>query len=108
MLGRIPLRNSMLKLVTPADVMTLVNATLGVFAILFLFTNHVRVSFSLILLAVLADGVDGMIARRIGIGKLGQYLESMADMISLAVAPVLFVYGVYLQQISSSVLVQIV
>lgn len=47
------------------------------------------------LLALLADGLDGVVARRRGGGPIGDYLEAMADFVSLTVAPVVFVYGVY-------------
>ena len=86
----------MVRLITAADAISLINAELGFLAIVILisgvFTKEIgmRLSFSLILLAVLADGLDGIIARKTRHGKLGEYLEAMADMTSLAIAPGIF------------------
>ncbi|MFH1101456.1 MAG: CDP-alcohol phosphatidyltransferase family protein, partial [Methanobacteriota archaeon] len=88
------MRNSLSKVIVPADIITLVNAGLGFLAILFLVlpvtvTEDIRVqiSFCLILLAMIADGLDGMVARKTRHGELGEYLEAMADMTSLGIAP---------------------
>jgi CDP-diacylglycerol--serine O-phosphatidyltransferase len=47
---------------------------------------------SFIFLALIADGLDGIIARRFGGGKMGESLEAMADMVSLSLAPLCFVF----------------
>jgi CDP-diacylglycerol--serine O-phosphatidyltransferase len=65
-----------------------------------------RLAFSLILIAVLADGLDGVIARKIGYGKLGEVLEAMADMISLSVAVGVFVFYAYYSAIHQSLIYQ--
>jgi CDP-diacylglycerol--serine O-phosphatidyltransferase len=85
----------MIKLLSVADVVSLTNAILGFLAILMIFLNEIRLSFSFILLALLADGLDGIIARKTRKGELGEYLEAMADMISLGIAPAFFVYHTY-------------
>jgi archaetidylserine synthase len=92
----------MLKLVSLADGITLINACLGLLAIVFSISHEIWWSFSSMLLAIIADGLDGMIARKRGIGKLGDYLEAMADMISLCVAPAVFIFIVYTDDIFSS------
>jgi len=89
------LPSSMISHVRIADVFSLLNASLGIGAILLLFNDMYTSAFSLILLAILADGLDGIIARKTGKGPLGSYLEAMADMISLCVAPLLFIYLFY-------------
>ena len=59
------------------------------------FLNEMRFSFSLILLALLADGLDGVIARKTRSSELGEYLDAMADMSSFGIAPAIFVYATY-------------
>jgi len=85
----------MIKLLSVADVVSLTNAILGFLAILMIFSHEMRLAFSFILLALLADGLDGIIARKTRKGELGEYLEAMADMISLGIAPAFFVYNTY-------------
>ncbi len=46
----------------------------------------------LLLIAAIADGADGYIARRFKGGELGEQLDSLADAISFGVAPALLVY----------------
>ena len=57
-------------------------------------------SFRFILLALLIDGIDGMVARKTGQSDIGETLDSMADMISLILAPAFFVYGTYRSLVS--------
>ncbi len=53
------------------------------------------VSLGLILLAMLADGVDGPLARRLGAtSTLGEQLDSLADVIAFSVAPA-FLFSTY-------------
>ena len=96
------MQKSMIKLISIADVISLTNAISGVIAILFLFSSlgtceefRLRASFSFILLALLADGLDGIVARKVGKSDIGEYLESMADMTSMVIAPAAFIYYVY-------------
>lgn len=46
----------------------------------------------LLIVAAIADGVDGYIARRFKGGKLGEQLDSLADAVSFGVAPALLIY----------------
>lgn len=92
----------MIRLLSFADLISIANAILGIFSIFFLFSNIIesqelrfRVSFSLILIAVLADGLDGIVARKIGKSEIGEYLEAMADTTSLVIAPAFFIYFIY-------------
>lgn len=101
------MQKCMIKLLSIADVISLINACFGFLAVLILFSDifpsdeiRIRLSFSFILLALLADGLDGIIARRTRTGELGEYLEAMADMISLGIAPSVFVYTMYHDVIS--------
>jgi CDP-diacylglycerol--serine O-phosphatidyltransferase len=98
----------MLRLLSVADIISIQNAVFGIFAIIVLFLEtlgdlelRIHISFSLILLALLADGLDGIVARRLGKSQIGDYLESMADMTSMVVAPAVFIfinYSVTLQE----------
>ena len=85
----------MLRFLTAADLLSILNACFGLLAVLAAFSGQFTLAFVLILLALLADGLDGIIARRFGSGQVGDYLEAMADMTSLTIAPLVFLYGVY-------------
>lgn len=85
----------MVKLLSIADVVTLTNVIFGFMAIIMIFLKEIRFSFSFILLALLADGLDGIVARKTRKGELGEYFEAMADMTSLGIAPAIFVYAAY-------------
>jgi CDP-diacylglycerol--serine O-phosphatidyltransferase len=89
----------MIKLLSVADMVTLFNATLGFLALLLVFSHQFPLAASLILFGLLADGLDGMIARRFGTGKIGEYLEPLADMISLSIAPLALIYVLYNERI---------
>jgi archaetidylserine synthase len=75
-----------------ADVMTLLNAVLGVVAMTAAVLGEVMLVAQLILLAAVADGLDGIIARKYGGTEVGPYLDSMADIVSFGTAPALFVF----------------
>lgn len=101
----------MIKFLTFADVFSLLNGCLGFLAIIILFSfitsfDVIRASFSFILLALLADGLDGIIARKKRASELGEYLEAMADMISMGIAPSVFVFKVYYDSGSSGLFLQ--
>lgn len=94
-LVKIPLQKSMLKLLSIADVITLLNVILGFISIIMIFKGHLHFAASLILLSLLADGLDGIVARQLGSSHIGDYLEPIADMVSLSVAPLLLFYSIY-------------
>lgn len=75
-----------------ADVMTLLNAVLGVAAMTVAVVGEPRLVAQLILLAAVADGLDGIIARQRGGTNVGPYLDSMADIVSFGTAPALFLF----------------
>jgi CDP-diacylglycerol--serine O-phosphatidyltransferase len=101
----------MLRLLSVADFISITNAVFGVLAIIVLFIDiidslelRVHISISLILIALLADGLDGIVARRFGKSIIGDYLESMADMTSMVVAPAVFIFFVYSDVLFSEIL----
>ena len=108
---RIQLPKHMIKFLTFADLFSILNGCLGFLAIIVLFYfdsnfNAIGISLSLILLALLADGLDGIIARKKRASELGEYLEAMADMISMGIAPSVFVFKIYYDTGSSGVSLQ--
>ncbi|MFC7133927.1 MULTISPECIES: protein sorting system archaetidylserine synthase [Salinibaculum] len=76
-----------------ADVMTLLNAVLGVVAMVVAVTVGPVAAAQLILLAAVADGLDGIIARSQGGTAVGPLLDSIADIVSFGTAPALFLWA---------------
>lgn len=76
-----------------ADAMTLLNAVVGVLALGAAVLGEVQLVAQLVLLAAVADGLDGVIARRFGGTEIGPYLDSMADIVSFGTAPAVFVFA---------------
>lgn len=76
-----------------ANILTLINLSLGSFAIISIIQGHLNFGLLLIFLAALADRFDGMVARKFQIeSELGKQLDSMCDIISFGVAPALLIY----------------
>ena len=76
-----------------ANILTLINLSLGGFAIISVLHDQLNLSLLLIFLAALADRFDGMAARKLNIeSELGKQLDSMCDIISFGVAPALLLY----------------
>lgn len=98
------MQKSMISLLSVADSISILNAIFGLLSIIVLFGNFdfeisikLRVSISFILLAILADGLDGIAARKLGKSEIGEILDSMADMTSFVIAPAIFIYFIYSQ-----------
>ncbi len=73
------------------DLITLLNVSFGFSALLTaarMDQNAPQTAVIFILLAVMADGLDGFLARRVGSSPLGASLDSLADLVSFGVAPV--------------------
>ncbi len=91
-----------------ADFFSLVNAVFGFFAIISLLSSFIpdefkiRLSLTFILLALLADGLDGIIARKTKRSAVGEHLDSMADMTSMGIATSVFIYLSYHDIVSNS------
>jgi CDP-diacylglycerol--serine O-phosphatidyltransferase len=73
-----------------ADAVTTANAALGFVAVVAA-TIDVHLAARLILLAAIADAIDGILARTWGGSEIGEYLDSLADVASFGVAPALVV-----------------
>ncbi len=76
-----------------ADAVTIANAALGFVAVVVAFVD-IHLAARLILLAAIADGLDGILARRYGGSRAGPYLDSLADVASFAVAPAVLAFVV--------------
>ena len=75
-----------------ADAVTVANAAVGFLAVLAA-TVDLALAARLILVAAIADGLDGVVARRRGSTPAGPYLDSLADVASFGVAPATIVGG---------------
>lgn len=70
------------------NLFTLFNLLMGCISLYFVFTQQFRIVFWLILLAALADVLDGMVARWLKVDSgLGEQLDSLADVVSFGVVP---------------------
>ena len=76
-----------------ADAVTVLNAAVGFLAAAVAITEP-ALAARLLLLAAIADGLDGVVARARGSTPVGDHLDSLADVASFAVAPAVFVFGV--------------
>lgn len=76
--------------VGPADAVTVINAMVGFVAIAAA-TVDPRLAARLILLAAIGDGVDGVVARRLGGSPVGEHLDSLSDVAAFGVAPAVVV-----------------
>ena len=69
-----------------ADAMTALNAAVG-FVAIGVAPVDPGLAARLILLAAVADGLDGVLARRYGSTCVGEFVDSLADVVSFGVAP---------------------
>jgi len=88
------LQHPMFKLLKLPDFISMLNGFFGLSAMLLLvfeFGLSIQLKFHfvfvLILLGLLADGLDGILARRFGKGSLGVYFEAMSDMTTMGITP---------------------
>ena len=70
------------------NAITLLNLFLGCCAMSSLFYGQFTAAFGFILACILADYIDGLVARALGVhSELGKQLDSLADMVSFGVVP---------------------
>ena len=83
----------MLKLLRIADFVTLLNALCGLLSIFMAIEKKFNIAGILIILAVIFDFFDGHIARLFKqSSQLGKDLDSLADLISFGIAPIVLTY----------------
>jgi CDP-diacylglycerol--serine O-phosphatidyltransferase len=75
-----------------ADAVTLANAVVGVVAAIIALSDP-GLAVRLVLLAAIADALDGILARRVGGTQVGPLLDSVADVVSFGATPALLIYG---------------
>lgn len=80
-----------------ADAVTSANAALGFLAVVAA-TVEPALAARLVLLAAIADGLDGVVARKLGSTPAGEYLDSLADVASFGVAPAALTFAVARRQ----------
>ncbi len=73
-----------------ADAVTVGNAILGFVAVA-VASVDTHLAARLVLLAAIADGLDGVVARNVGSTPVGEHLDSLSDVASFGVAPAMIV-----------------
>lgn len=76
------------------NIVTLGNLVFGVTSLWFTMEGQYKEAAVAILLAMILDGMDGRLARRLKVSSdFGKELDSLADLVSFGVAPGLLAYG---------------
>ncbi len=89
---------SMVKLIKLPDLLSILNALFGFAAILLVLGGTsvsgtaLKNALILILLAAVVDGLDGIVARSVECSLIGEYLDSLADLLSFGMAPAIVAY----------------
>lgn len=79
-----------------ADFVTLANGFAGLLAIMYIFDGEFKIAMMLILLGIIIDGIDGLLARMLRTHKThGVYLDSIADTVTFCFAPSILLYAMY-------------
>ena len=80
------------------NMLTSLNLILGVFSILATFNNNFTTAALLVVAAMLADGIDGRVARYFKVSnEFGKELDSLCDLVSFGVAPAILSYAFLLK-----------
>ncbi len=94
--GSTPSRGIFMKVyrnLSAADSFSMLNALFGISSIFLLFLSSKWYAFVFIMLAILADGMDGIMARRYG-SSIG-VIDEFADMISFVASPTIIAFATY-------------
>lgn len=79
------------------NMVTLMGMSFGLTAIRFAIDGRFTAAVFMVLLAALADGLDGLLARRLGAETpMGAQLDSLSDFLCFGVAPAILVYQFHL------------
>ncbi len=82
------------------SIFTLANLLLGVLSLIFTMDGQFKKAAVMIMLAMVLDGMDGRLARRLdATSNFGKELDSLADLVSFGVAPAILVYALQLKNI---------
>jgi len=92
----------MSKKVMIPNIVTLANLLLGIVSLINTMEGRYQVAATAILLAMVLDGMDGKIARKLDVASsFGKELDSLCDLVSFGVAPALLVYSSILQDMGN-------
>jgi len=87
---------SILKYISLADFITVLNALIGFLAIMYVIDKLFINALILILFAIILDGLDGLLARMTGTKHtFGVFLDAIADTVSFCFAPAVLLYGLF-------------
>ncbi|KYZ77155.1 CDP-diacylglycerol--serine O-phosphatidyltransferase [Anaerosporomusa subterranea] len=82
------------------NALTALNLVFGVFAIISAYHGQFLQAGTLIFAAMIADGLDGRVARYFGVsGDFGKELDSLCDLVSFGVAPGFLAYVLVLNEL---------
>lgn len=77
------------------NLLTSLNLFAGILAVMLTITSHVYLAAGLIWGAIIFDGADGRVARKLNAtSDFGKELDSLADLVSFGVAPSMLLYFV--------------
>lgn len=75
---------------------SLLNLSTGILSIYFSFNQNIIYASTFILIGLICDGLDGIIARKLKISsKIGTSIDSRADIITFGVAPAVMLFHVF-------------
>lgn len=82
------------------NLITTLNLVLGMVAIMMTLGNSYQVAAIVVMVGMLLDGVDGRIARALGVqSDFGRELDSLADIVTFGVAPAVIMYVAVLRDV---------
>lgn len=82
------------------SIFTLANLLVGVISLVFTMDNEFQVAAIMVLFAMVLDGMDGRLARRLdATSPFGKELDSLADLVSFGVAPAILVYALKMKSL---------
>lgn len=85
------------------NILTAVNIVLGMLAIIFTFQGEFTAAALFIIAALVADGLDGRVARYFGVSSdFGKELDSLCDLVSFGVAPAILAYAFMLKDFGAA------
>ncbi len=77
------------------NLLTFINLSLGIIALLFAIKNEVIQASLLVMVAALTDRFDGKVARMLDCtSELGKELDSLSDLVSFGVAPIIIAWRI--------------
>ncbi len=75
------------------NIITLLNLFSGIIALFFVFKHQWDLVFLFVILGILLDFIDGLLARSLGVsGEMGLQLDSLADMVTSGLVPSLVLF----------------